>query len=748
MAARNRPIRGRPYDPRADPPARGRSASPSIGPGERLAINGLGSFDWDLDKGTFDLDRIGLEVFDLRPEEFSRSTDSLSLRVAPEEARRLDEAVRRALQSGRRSYGSYFQITRRDGVKQWTHTQGTILRDKHGSAYRIVGMVRDATDELAETPPTGGPGSAEEGRSLASVIRRTTEALSLAITVEDVTAVLTGAGGLERFGADGLALGLVEGTNLRFVAATGYEVGGLGSLPPRRLSESLPLTSSVMTQRPVYTTDFAALKVRFPLLGPYREWVGMRSAAFLPLIAQARSIGGLALFYRQRKAFTPEDRELLTALAGILAQSLQRAILFDQEREFATGLQDSMLPRHIPRFESVEIAVRYHAASSGREVGGDWYDVVALPQNRVGLVVGDVQGHDTHAAAVMGQLRIALRAYAAEGHPPSTVLARASRFLAELDTDRFATCGYAQLDVATGAVHVARAGHLGPLIRHTDGRTGWPNVRGGLPLGLATTLDLNEFPETRLDLVPGETLAFCTDGLVEEPGLDITIGMEALAEVVHGGPQHVEELADHIADHLWERWGSDDDVALLIVRRSLDPGTERAPRIHQYVHQADPEGLAEARSALRQALADWKLSELADDVELAAGELLVNVLLHTEGGAVLTLEVLPEPVRRVRLSVQDRSSVWPRRRSPGEAATSGRGLLMIDAMAARWGVEPRGDGKAVWCEFGPAADEPDDASGREAGGASGGASDENSGASGDEPAGGPDGASAGGPPVS
>jgi anti-sigma regulatory factor (Ser/Thr protein kinase) len=121
--------------------------------------------------------------------------------------------------------------------------------------------------------------------------------------------------------------------------------------------------------------------------------------------------------------------------------------------------------------------------------------------------------------------------------------------------------------------------------------------------------------------------------------------------------------------------------------------------MHTYVHQADPEGLAEARDALREALVAWRLPHLADDLELAAGELLGNVLLHTEGGAVVTLEVLPEPVRRVRLSVQDRSSVWPRRRSPGEAATSGRGLLMIDALAARWGVEPRGDGKAVWCEF-------------------------------------------------
>jgi serine phosphatase RsbU (regulator of sigma subunit)/anti-sigma regulatory factor (Ser/Thr protein kinase) len=459
-----------------------------------------------------------------------------------------------------------------------------------------------------------------------------------------------------------------------------------------------------MTQQPRFVASFSELADRFPMLRPYLERAGLSAAAFLPLIVEGRSIGGLALFYRARARFTREDRELCGVLAGIVGQSVQRAILFDQEREFATGLQASMLPRHIPRFDGVEVAVRYHAAWSGREVGGDWYDVVALPQNRVGLMVGDVQGHDTHAAAVMGQLRIALRAYAAEGHTPSTVLARASGFLAELDTERFATCAYAQVDLATGTVRAARAGHLGPLVRHTDGRTGWPNVRGGLPLGLATTLDLQEFPETRLDLVPGETLVFCTDGLVEERGTDITIGMEVLAETVRHGPRRAEELADHLAEHLWERWGSNDDVALLILRRAPDLGTTRAPRIHQYVHQADPEGLAEARSALRQALGDWQLAELADDVELAAGELLVNVLLHTDGGAVLTLEVLPDPVRRVRLSVQDRSSVWPRRRSPGEAATSGRGLLMIDALADRWGVEPRGDGKAVWCEFTPAAD--------------------------------------------
>ncbi|NUK39395.1 SpoIIE family protein phosphatase [Streptomyces lunaelactis] len=672
---------------------------PVIGPAERLALNRMGSFDWDLQSGTFELDRAGMAVFDLGPGEYDGRPESLSSRVPPEERLRLDAAVDQAIESGRSSYGAYFQVRRRNGIRQWTHARGRILRDTQGNPYRVVGIVRNASTELTEFTVIS---PLEAGRQrMTAMVQSTTEALSKAVTVDDVTAVLTGTSGLERFGADGLALALVDGSALKIIAMSGTSMEVLADLKLNRLDESLPLAEAVLTQQPRFVTSLSDLAGRFPKLAPYVRRLGLDAAAFLPLVAQARPIGGLALFYRGRTSSPAEDRALCLGLAGIVAQSLQRAILFDQEREFATSLQASMLPRHIPEFAGAEIAVRYHAAWSGREVGGDWYDVIALPRGRVGIVVGDVQGHDTHAAAIMGQLRIALRAYAAEGHDPSTVLARASRFLAELDTERFATCTYAQVDLESGGVRAVRAGHLGPLIRHTDGRVGWPNLRGGLPLGLATVFEDEEFPETRLDLVPGEALVLCTDGLVEEPGLDIAAGMDALADAVRTGPAEGGALADHLSDRLWQRWGTGDDVALLVLRRAPDPGTHRAPRIHQYVHQADPEGLAEARTALRHALEDWGLEALADDVELAAGELLVNVLLHTEGGAVLTLEVLPEPVRRVRLWVKDRSSVRPRRRSPGEAATSGRGLLMIDAVAARWGVEPRGEGKAVWCEFVP-----------------------------------------------
>lgn len=669
------------------------------GTAERLALNRTGSFEWDLDARTLDIDAAGLLVFGVDPRTRSPRPRDLIDRLEPAERTRLELTFDDAIATGRNSYSIHFQVPLADGTHQWTHIQARILRGDDGRAHRVIGVVRDATAEVTHSAFVLEMEKRRQRQT--SIVERTTSALSRAVTVDDVTAALTGPGGMARLGADGLALAVVENTSLNVIALSGNAPESITEIASAGLDPRFPLADTVLTGRPRFLTSVATLVRRYPALEPYMDSLHFRAAAYLPLVAQARSLGALALFYREHTTFNADERNLCLGLSAIVAQSLQRATLFDEEREFATGLQSAMLPRRIQEIEGGEIAVRYHAAWSGRQVGGDWYDVIALPKRRYGIVVGDVEGHDTHAAAIMGQLRIALRAYAAEGHPPATVLARASRFLSELDTDRFATCTYAQVDLPSGTVRVVRGGHFGPLIRHVDGRVGSPHVRGGLPLGISTEFQDEEYPETRLDLVPGETLVLYTDGLVEEPGADIDEGVSALIQEVSVGPTHAQELADHLSDRLWERWGAGDDVALLVLRRSPDPGSPRAPRLHQYIHQADPEGLSDARTIVRQALEDWNMAELADDAELVTGELLVNVLLHTEGGAVLTLEVLPEPVRRVRLSVQDRSSVWPRRRSPGETATSGRGLLLLDAVAACWGIEPHGEGKAVWCEIGP-----------------------------------------------
>lgn len=322
-----------------------------------------------------------------------------------------------------------------------------------------------------------------------------TAALAHARTVRDVIDVLKHSQGLVLLGATSLVMGLIEAGRIHLVAD-----GPEGSFVPgtryTRTDEPYPMSEVVRTLAPRFIESAEDFAASYPILWPHISDLGITSAAYLPLIAQARPIGALGLLYGDKDGFTGDERNLLVALGSSIAQSLQRAMLYEQEHDLAEGLQQAMLPRRVPDVPGAQIAVRYRSARLGRDIGGDWYDVIPLPGGRVGAVIGDVQGHDTDAAAVMGQLRIVLRAYAAEGHSPATVMARASVFLHELDTDRFATCTYAEVDLTTGVVQLVRAGHVEPLVRDVDGSCRRLPAEGGLPLGLSA-----EFEQAR---IPGQ----------------------------------------------------------------------------------------------------------------------------------------------------------------------------------------------------------------------------------------------------
>ncbi|MFF8293326.1 SpoIIE family protein phosphatase [Streptomyces sp. NPDC016309] len=664
-------------------------------PDQSLALNRMGSFDWDLDTGLMHMDGTALAVFQVDATEYDGRPESLAPRVPPSESVRLDGMVAQALKSGGTHYGTYFRIRTRDGGLRWTHTQGFIRRDETGRPRRIIGIVRDATQELAES--TARREVDEERRRQTSVVESTTAALAHARTVQDVIDVLKDSHGLEHLGATSLVMGLLEAGRIHLVAD-----GPEGSFVPgtryTRVDEQYPMSEVVRTLAPRFIEspeDFAA---SYPILWPNISGLGITSAAYLPLIAQARPIGALGLLYNDKNGFSPEDRNVLVALGSSIAQSLQRAMLFEQEHDLAEGLQQAMLPRRIPDIPGAQIAVRYRAARLGRDIGGDWYDIIPLPGGRVGAVIGDVQGHDTHAAAVMGQLRIVLRAYAAEGHTPATVMARASSFLHELDTDRFATCTYLEADLATGVVQVVRAGHVDPLLRDTDGSCRRLPVPGGMPLGLSAEFGRLDYPVAILELDPGQALVLYTDGLVEQPGADLDEGMQWLAALVHDGPDDLQELADLMCDVVDER-GGDDDVAVLLLRRRGGYTPQAGGRLQQHVAQSDPEALTAARHMIRAAVRAWGAEERADEIELVADELITNALLHTDGGAIVTLRMLAGHERRLRAEVEDRSSALPRRREAGLSGVSGRGLLLVDRLADVWGVESRGSGKCVWCEF-------------------------------------------------
>ncbi|RLV71075.1 Magnesium or manganese-dependent protein phosphatase [Streptomyces sp. CBMAI 2042] len=655
----------------------------------------MGSFDWDLGTGLMHMDQAALDVFDLTPEEYDGRPASLAHRVPTDEAQRLDGMVSQALKSGLTNYGAYFRIQRRDGTLRWTHTQGFVRRDGTGRPHRIIGIVRDATQELADS--SARQDLDLERRRRTSLVEGTTAALAHARTVKDVIAVLKNSQGLAHLGATSLVMGLLESGRIHLVA-DGPEGAYVPGTRFTRVDEQYPMSEVVRSLAPRFIESAEDFATSYPVLWPNISHLGITAAAYMPLIAQARPIGALGLLYRDKAGFTPDERNLLMALGTSIAQSLQRAMLYEQEHDLAEGLQQAMLPRRIPAVPGAQVAVRYRSARLGRDIGGDWYDLIPLPGGRVGAVIGDVQGHDTHAAAVMGQLRIVLRAYAAEGHSPATVMARASVFLHELDTDRFATCTYAEVDLTTGVVQVVRAGHVDPLVRDVDGSCRRMPAEGGLPLGLSAEFGRLEYPVGTAELDPGQTMILFTDGLVELPGSDLDEGMQLLTTLVSNGPQNLQKLADDLCDAVDVR-GGQDDVALLLLRRRAAQAPQPGGRLRQHVAQNDPEALSSARHMIRAAVRAWGARERADEIELAADELTTNALMHTDGGAVVTIRVMAGSERRLRVDVEDRSSALPRRRDAGSDGVSGRGLMLVDRLADVWGVESRGSGKCVWCEF-------------------------------------------------
>jgi anti-sigma regulatory factor (Ser/Thr protein kinase) len=352
-------------------------------------------------------------------------------------------------------------------------------------------------------------------------------------------------------------------------------------------------------------------------------------------------------------------------------------------------LQRSLLPRRLPELPGGTAVARYLPAKRGLQVGGDWYDVIALSETRVALIIGDVQGHSAGAATIMGQMRTAVRAYAVEGHPPDVVVSRANRLLVGMETDLFATCCYVELDMEEGDAWFVRAGHLSPLVRHPDGSTEEVQVEGGLPLGVLAEA---EFPMTAVALAPGTVLVLVTDGLVESASLHLDEGVRRTRDALAvADPLDPGRMADELLGDAGRR---EDDVALLLLRYD---GMKVRPIRADYVVWRLPDAVMHARRFTARTLRAWKIAEQADAVLLVVSELVTNALVHTQGAVRLELTHAAD---RVRVAVSDSSP-----RAPAKPvivdweATGGRGLLLVEATSASWGSVPVGGGKQVWSEI-------------------------------------------------
>ncbi|MEV3931236.1 SpoIIE family protein phosphatase [Streptomyces sp. NPDC049944] len=385
-------------------------------------------------------------------------------------------------------------------------------------------------------------------------------ALTEAVTARQVSAVVTEEL-LPAFGGRQLAIYLQNEGRLYLAWETGFPRGFLDRFDGVGLDTHIPGVETLTTGRPLFFESMEQLGEAYPGI-PMDTSVGAR--AFLPLIASGRPVGSCILGFDQPRGFSPEERTVLTALAGLIAQALQRAQRYDTEAALARGLQDALLPHRLPVVDQVDTVGRYLSGTQDIEIGGDWYDVIETGSG-LALVIGDVQGHGVAAAATMGQIRSAVRAFALIGHAPQEIMSATNRLLIGLDPGQFASCCYVLLDPVTGATLAVRAGHPQPVLRHADGRTEVLDLPGGVVLGVDPEAS---YPVTELQLGPGAVLALFTDGLVEKAGADIDEGIERLRSTLAAvGHMPLADSADQIIGQARQAEDRPDDIALLMAAR-------------------------------------------------------------------------------------------------------------------------------------------------------------------------------------
>ena len=495
-----------------------------------------------------------------------------------------------------------------------------------------------------------------------------------------------------------------EGSPMRQLA-----VGAIHWTPlvRRMLGRGRPVT---FTPQSVFGTALADGEPRLITTGPELRSVtypgdpqvaaavelGITSLLVLPLRARGLVLGLLVLTRaRGREPFDHDDLALGVELADRSGAALDNARLYIREREGALMLQRSLLPQTVPEPPGVQIAFRYVPASSGAEVGGDWFDVIQLAGGRLAFVVGDVMGHGLGAAATMGRLRTAVRTLADLDMAPGELLRRVNDLgddLAQNPADGWmATVVYAVYDPSTRRCAIAQAGHLPPvLVLHRDGPESCEARLLDLPTGVPLGVGGVPFETTELDVPDGATLVFYTDGLVEARGKDIGTGLDRLRETLCRRMDSLEDACDELLSTL-DTDRELDDVALLMARLGGLPDGSTAA----WSFPAQASAVRLARRRVRDTLVSWGLPQLTDVTVLLVSELVTNSLRYAHG---------PIGVRMVRgtsllVEVSDPLPAPPRERVAAEDDEGGRGLQLVARSSRRWGTRHGPLGKTVWFEL-------------------------------------------------
>jgi serine phosphatase RsbU (regulator of sigma subunit)/anti-sigma regulatory factor (Ser/Thr protein kinase) len=468
-----------------------------------------------------------------------------------------------------------------------------------------------------------------------------------------------------------------------------FPTGELLYYPP-----NTPYTRCMDTAQPVvevltpeYAEKLASSWTRQPV-GALLSGVSM---LLLPLVARDMMLGFFVCVRRVGfRRFDPYDIEIGMEFAERAAIFMDNARRYSRERTTALTLQRAMLPTGLSQPSSVDVRHRYLPGSKLIEVGGDWYESIALPGGRVALVVGDVAGHGVQAAVTMGRLRTAIHTLAMLELPPAETLQQLNELMQELGNrePHFATCVYAIFDAVAGTCEVASAGHLPPLLVRPDGSNELLDVSPAPPLGVGT----GPIQTRTLPVEDGSLLVLYTDGLVEKRTRDIDEGLTRLREIFN--PETVDlPLEDLCKATLAGVYADEqrDDIAVLMARLRRIP----AENIVRWTLPAELTSARKARSLIKRPLRRWGLAELQPIAELLVSELVTNAVRYAQGKIGLRLILEGGLV----CEVLDDSAALPRLRHPDEDDERGRGLQVVSQVAQRWGARRSQSGKVVWCEL-------------------------------------------------
>ncbi|MGQ0742815.1 MAG: SpoIIE family protein phosphatase [Acidimicrobiales bacterium] len=430
---------------------------------------------------------------------------------------------------------------------------------------------------------------------------------------------------------------------------------------------------------------------RYPDLAAEAARVG--ATYFLAARFDAAAVSGVvSVGTRRPPDSVPDALDLVAAMGDRTGEALARLAVTKAEHDASRSFQEAMFPKDLlGPDDRLQRSARYRPASQDERVGGDWYELVRLDDDRIAFAVGDVVGHGLESASVMGQLQSALRAYALAGAEPAEALNRLDEFAQTVPGSLASTVLAGTLDLACGRLRLANAGHLPPILLR-DGRAMVLSNAFGLPLGCSRESTRRE--QLVFDLGNEDLLVVYTDGLVERRDEVLNQGIERLRlSIERHGHRPIERLADFVlADCVDD--SQPDDLALVCLRPvGPTPATFSARR------PAEPRHLADLRRSIRRWLAGHgEEPEVIDNVLLAVGEAAANSVEHayqgTAPGPLIVEMRRSQPgvdTEGIHCAVSDRGRWAP----VGPAAGRGRGIKMIKAVTAEMTVERTRQGTTV-----------------------------------------------------